>query len=124
MASAVREAEHIVAGEVNVRASAVRSVSGGEVELKQSAAQRVRGDEVEIEQSSVAFVTGTHVEIEDSNALAVAGRELRLQKVRTFLLIAPRVHGDVRTVFDWKAAAAVGVGIVLTRRLLKLLRLD
>lgn len=118
----MRAAETVVAGEVSVRASALRSVSGGEVEIEQSAVQRVRGDEVEIEDSAVAFVTGGRVEVEDSTAIAIAGREVHATRVRTLFLFAPRLQGDVRTVFDWKGAIAVGVGIVLTRRLLKLLR--
>ena len=108
MRQAARGAESIVADEVSVRASVVRSVSG---------------DEIEIEQSVVVAASGGHVEVEESAVFGVAGREVHLRKVRTVFLLATRVDGEVRTVFDWKGALAVGVGIVLTRRLLKLLRL-
>ena len=123
MANAVRAAESIVAGEVSVRASAVRSVSGGDVDLRQSAVQRLRGEEVHIKDSAVAAVAAQEVHVDDANVGLVAARQAHLRRVRTVVLLAPRVEGDVRTVFDWKGAIAIGVGIVLTRRLLKLLRL-
>ena len=124
MANVVREAASIVAGEVSVRASAVRSISAGEADIKTSAVQRVQGDDIEIERSSVAFATGGRIELEGGSALAVAGRDVQLKRVNTVFLLAPRVRGEVRTVFDWKSAVAVGAGMVLTQRLLKLLRLD
>jgi hypothetical protein len=120
---AVREAESIVAGEVSVRASVVRSVSGGEIEIEQSAVQQAHGDEVEVEQSAVLQLSGTHVDVDDSVVGAVIARKVEARNVRTVFLVASQFKGDVRTVFDWKSAVAIGVGIVLTRRLLKLLRL-
>lgn len=123
MANTAHEDE-VVAGEVSVRASAVRSVSGGEVEIEQSAVQDVRGEEVELEQSAAVRVTGERVEVKDSAVAAVVSRTVEAHNVRSFLLIASEIKGEVRTVFDWKSAVAVGVGIVLTRRLLKLLRID
>ena len=123
MAHARSEAQSIVAGEVAVRAGAVRSVNAGEATITASAVQRVQGDAVELERSAVGIAGGLQVEVQDSSALGVAGREVRLERVRTVFLLAPRVQGEVRTVFDWKSAVAIGVGIVLTRRLLKLLRL-
>ncbi len=123
MTNVVRGADSIVAGEVSVRATAVRSISAGEVDIKQSAVQRVTGDDIEIEQSSVALVTGARIELEGGSSFVVVGRDIHMKKVNTVLLLAPRVRGEVRTVFDWKSAVAVGVGVVLTRRLLKLLGL-
>jgi hypothetical protein len=123
MRDAVREAESIVAGEVSVRASAVRSVSGGEIRFAQSAVQQAHGDDVDIEQSALGVVSGNKLVMDESVAVAVVGREVEARNVRTLFLLSPRVTGTVRTVFDWKSALAIGAGIVLTRRLLKLLHL-
>lgn len=123
MAETVRTAETIVAGEVSVRASAVRSVTGGEVEVRSSAVQHLRGDRIDVEESAVALASAGGISITDSQALAIAGRDVQASNVRTLVLLSPRVRGQVRTVFDWKGALAIGVGIVLARRALRLLRL-
>ncbi len=113
----------IVAGEVRVRAAAVRSVTAGDVEVRTSALQHVAAESVAIRRSSVALAGGSAVDVEHSQAFAIAGRDVRLANVRTVLLLAPRVRGEVRTLVDWKTAAGIGIGIVLGRRLLKLLRI-
>ena len=124
MADAVREAENVVAGEVSVRNSAVRTISGGDIDIEQSAIMRIQAGTVEVEQSSVTFVSGEKVEIEGGTVIAAAARNLHLKKVTTVFLFAPRASGDVRTVFDWKGGLAFAAGILLMRRLLKLLRID
>ena len=93
------------------------------MDLRQSAVQRLRGDEVRIKDSAVVAVAAEQVHVDDASAVLVAARQAHLRRVRTVFLLAPQVDGDVRTLFDWKGAVAIGAGIVLTRRLLKLLRL-
>ncbi len=123
MPTTVHRADSVVAGEVSVRASAVRSVSGGEVDIKASAVQRVHGEEVEIEGALVGYAGAQRMEVEETQVLVAAGRQVTARNVRALLLLAPRVHGDVRVLLDWKSALAVGAGIVLARRLLRLVRL-
>jgi hypothetical protein len=111
-------------GEVSVRNSAVRSITGGDVDVEQSAIRELHGDEIEVEQSALAFATAERLRITKSNALAVVGRDVEARDVNTILLLSPRVRGTVRTVFDMRAAFAFGLGIVLGRRLLRLFRVD
>ncbi|MBI2762067.1 MAG: hypothetical protein HYX51_11655 [Chloroflexi bacterium] len=123
MVQTVRRAQTVVAGEVSVRASAVRSVSGGEVDIKASVVQQVQGDDIELEDAAVALAQGGHIELHNVKALAIAGRTVEAENVRTAVLLSPRINGTVHTLVDWKSAVAVGAGIVLMHRLLKLLRL-
>ncbi|MGD9889974.1 MAG: hypothetical protein AB7R89_21300 [Dehalococcoidia bacterium] len=111
-------------GDVSVRNSAVRSITGGDVDVEQSAIRELHGDEVEVEQSALAFATAEQLRITNSNALAIVGRDVEARDVNTLFLLSPRVRGTVRTVFDMRAAFAFGLGIVLGRRLLRLFRVD
>ena len=109
--------------DVRLQGSVARSVSGGEVEIDQSAVREVRADEVEIDQSALLLATGTHLTISSSAAVGMVARDIQAREVNTIFLLSPRVSGTVRTVFDLRAAFAFGLGIVLGRQLLRLLRL-
>ena len=111
-------------GEVSVRNSAVRSITGGEVGIEQSAIRELHGDEVEVEQSALAFATADRLRVRSSSAVALVARDIEARDVNTIFLLSPRVRGTVRTVFDMRAAFAFGLGIVLGRRLLRLFRVD
>lgn len=111
-------------GEVSVRNSAVRSITGAEVEVEQSAIRELHGDEVEVGQSALAYATADRLRVTGSSALALVARDVEARNVNTVFLLSPRVRGTVRTVFDMRAAFAFGLGIVLGRRLLRLFRVD
>jgi ribosomal protein L14 len=111
-------------GEVSVRNSAVRSITGSDVEIEQSAIRELHGEEVEIEQSALVFATAERLRVQSSSAVALVGREVEAREVNTIFLLSPRVRGTVRTVFDMRAAFAFGLGIVLGRQLLRLFRTD
>ena len=115
--------EHRADGERSVRNSAVRSITGGDVEVEQSAVRALYGDEVEVEQSALAFANAERLNLRNSSAAVLVGRDVEARDVNTVFLLSPRVRGTVRTVFDMRAAFAFGLGIVLGRRLLRLLRL-
>ena len=109
-------------GEVSVKNAAVRSVTGNEVEVEQSAVRELRGDEVEVEQSALLFANAERLTVKNSSVVALIGRDVEAREVNTVFLLSPRVRGTVRTVFDARAAFAFGLGIIIGRRLLKLLR--
>lgn len=114
----------MVAGEVSVRASAVRSVSGGDVEIGQSAVRSVQAETAAIDNSAMMAASAGQLSVSNSRVGVLAGRTVDARSVRTLLLIAPRVRGEVRTLIDWKSALAVGAGIVVTRRLLRALHIN
>lgn len=120
----VRRADSVVAGEVSVRASAVRSVSGGDVEIGQSAVRSVQAETAAIDNSAMMAASAGQLSVSNSRVGVLAGRTVDARSVRTLLLIAPRVRGEVRTLIDWKSALAVGAGIVVTRRLLRALHIN
>ena len=111
-------------GEVSVKNSAVRVVTGSEIEVEQSAVRELRGDAVEVEQSALALANADRLSVESSSAFVLVGRDVQATNVNTMFLLSPRVRGTVRTVFDARAAFAFGLGIVIGRRLLRLLRVD
>ncbi|MDZ7727061.1 MAG: hypothetical protein U5Q44_02055 [Dehalococcoidia bacterium] len=67
---------------------------------------------------SAVFDRGT---LRQSTAGAVAGRSIACDEVRTFVLAAPVVRGQVHTWFDLRSAVAVGVGMVLGKAVLGLI---
>ena len=108
--------------DVRFQGSVLTSVSGGEVEIDQSAVRQVRGDEVEVDQSAVVMASGTYLNVSSSAAVGMVAREIQARDVKTVFLLSPRVNGTVQTVFDMRAAFAFGLGIILGRQLLRLLR--
>ena len=108
--------------ETSYRGTVLRSVSGNEVEIEQSAVRDVRGDEVEVEQSALVYAAAQRLNLSGSSTVALVARDVEARNVNTVFLLTPRVRGTVRTVFDMRAAFAFGLGIVLGRQLLRLLR--
>jgi hypothetical protein len=109
--------------EARFRGSVLDSVSAEEVEIDQSAVRAVRGDEVEVDQSAVLLASGSHLRVTGSATVGMVAREIQARDVNAVFLLSPRVNGTVRTVFDLRAAFAFGLGIVLGRQLVRLLRL-
>jgi hypothetical protein len=95
---------------------------GGDVGVEQSVVRELHADAAEVEQSALGVARAERLNLRTSAAVAVAAREVHARNVNAVFLLAPRVHGTVRTVFDMRAAFAFGLGIVLGRQLLRLLR--
>ena len=108
--------------DVRFQGGVLTSVSGGEVEIDQSAVREVHGEAVEIDQSAMFVASGTHLNVSSSAAVGMVAREIQARDVKTVFLLSPRVNGTVHTVFDMRAAFAFGLGIILGRQLLRLLR--
>jgi len=109
--------------ERSFRGRVLNSVSGNDVEIEQSAVRDLHGDDVEIEQSALAVARAHRFDIRGSTAGLLIGRHVHARDVNTLLLLTPSLRGSVRTVIDLRTAFAFGLGIVLGRRLLRLLRL-
>lgn len=96
------------ADRVSVELGGIGAAIAGEVEIRQGAANAVIAREVELEQAFVQSVVAARVEVaEGSNVL---------------FLVAGRVDGPVRPVFDWRGALAFGAAAGLVMALLRLLR--
>jgi hypothetical protein len=107
----------IESGQVNVGRSAVRNLRATIANVERSAIQRLTAETVHAENSAMGMVNGSTVELKNSAAAVVASDYVRIEEGSTFLLIAPRVSGNVRAVLTLQAAFAFGAGYFVARRL-------
>ncbi len=103
--------------QVNVGRSAVRSVNATVANVEQSAIQRLTAETVHAENSALGVVNAATVEIRDSAAATVVSDYVRIEDGSVFLLLAPRVSGNVRAILTLQAAFAFGAGYFVARRL-------
>ena len=114
--------EDQTAAHVSVDRSAVRLLNASVANLDRSAVQRLAAESVIAENSAVAVANASTVELRQSAVGIAAGDYVRVEDSKVFLLLAPRVSGNVRAVLTAPAALALGVGIVLGRALVATLR--
>ena len=105
-------------GRVNVGRSAVRSINAASAVVTQSAVQRLTADVVDAENSAFASVHASTVDLDESAAGFVAGDYIKVENSRVFILLAPRVSGNVKAVLTLPAAFALGAGYYFARRLM------
>ncbi len=103
--------------QVNVGRSAVRRVNATIANIEQSAVQQLTAETVRAENSALGMVNAATVELHESAAAVVASDYVRVEDGSVFLLLAPRVSGNVRAVLTLQAAFAFGAGYFVARRL-------
>lgn len=84
-----------------------------QVAFEKSAIRRVAADQVETEKSAIGVASFGRGTIRQSSAGVIIGRSVAVDEVRTGVLIAPVVRGDVHTLLDMRSAVAIGFGMVL-----------
>ena len=104
---------------VNVGRSAVRSLNAATAQVEQSAVQRLSASTVNAANSAFGVVNASTVELRESATCVVAGDYVRIEEGRVFLLMAPRVSGNVRAVLTLPAAFAFGAGSFVARHLIR-----
>ncbi len=109
------------ADSVSIGRSAVRNLRAGTARLDQSAVQRLRADSLTASSSAIAMANATNVELSESAVGIVAGDYVRIEEGRVFLLLAPRVSGNVRAVLTLPAAFALGAGFFVARGIVQAL---
>jgi hypothetical protein len=105
------------AGHVNVGRSAVRNLNATTASIEQSAIQRLTAEAVTAQGSAMGVVNASTAELKESAAVVVAGDYVKVEEGRVFLLLAPRVSGNVRAVLTLPAAVAFGFGYFFARKL-------
>ena len=100
---------------VNVGRSAVRSLNAATAQVEQSAVQRLSAATVNAGNSAFGVVNASTVELRESAAGVVAGDYVRIEEGRVFMLLAPRVSGNVHAVLTLPAAFAFGAGYFVAR---------
>lgn len=98
-------------------------VTGERVSVDQAAVRTLSAGSASVSQSAVVVAQAQRMTVEESAAVALVSRDLSASHVNTIFLLSPRVTGSVRTVFDLRGAFAFGVGIVLARTVLRMVRL-
>ncbi len=105
-------------GTVNVGRSAVRSLNASTAHVERSAVQRMTAETVNANASAFNMVNAATVEMNESAAGIVAGDYVKVENSRVFILLAPRVSGNVKAVLTLPAAFALGAGYYFARRLM------
>jgi hypothetical protein len=103
--------------EVNVGRSAVRSLNATIANVDRSAIQQLTAETVHAQNSAMGMVNAATVELRESGAAVIASDYVRIEDGSAFLLLAPRVSGNVRAVLTLQAAFAFGAGYYVARRL-------
>ena len=100
---------------------AVRQVRGDDVRLSQSAAIGTLGKDVALDQSAGLFVSGAKVNVDRSATQWLVGGLVQAKQVFAVTVIAAKVEGQVRCLFDTKGAFAFGAGLAIVGTALRLL---
>jgi hypothetical protein len=132
-------AQSVRADRVDIRQGGAGRVEGGEVSVRQGAIGVAQGERIHLEMGAIAVAIGTNVEVHQGFARFVGAREsARLEQAGAMTVIANRVdmapqsgavfliarevHGDARSVFDWRASAAFGAAFAVVLTLLRSVR--
>jgi hypothetical protein len=104
-------------GQVNVGRSAVRSLNATNAHIEQSAVQRLSAQNVTAAGSVIGVINATNAEVRESAVGVVAGDYVRVEEGRVFVLLAPRVSGNVKAFLTLQSAFAFGAGYFVARRI-------
>jgi hypothetical protein len=103
---------------VHVGRSAVRSRNAASAVVQQSAVQHIEADVVDADNSAFGSVRASTVDLDESAAGFIAADYVKVENSRVFVLLAPRVSGNVKAVLTLPAAFALGAGYYFARRLM------
>jgi hypothetical protein len=110
-------ADDFESGQVNVGRSAVRQLNATTAHVDRSAVQHLTADSVHATGSAFGVTNASTVEVKESAIGVAAGDYVRVDDSRVFILLAPRVSGNVKAAVTLPAALAFGAGYFLARRL-------
>jgi hypothetical protein len=100
---------------------AVRRLQGEHVDLRQSAVVGSLSRDATLNQSAGLFVSGAKVVADRSATQWLVGGLVQAKQVFAVTVIAAKVEGQVRCLFDTKGAFAFGAGLAVVGTVLRLL---
>jgi hypothetical protein len=106
--------------DVALTATLAQQVSGEVVALDRSAAGLAVARELELRRSASLAALGAKLDVQRSAGQWLIGGVVRARRVFAVVLIAARVDGNVRCLFDTRGAFAFGAGVALVSGLLRL----
>jgi hypothetical protein len=118
---------HATPERVEIRQGSAGRVEASEVSVRQGAIGFVRADRIDVAMGAVGAALGRRVHVrqgfsrlaaardsislEQSGALTVVANRVDVgRQSGVVFLFARNVHGNVRTLFDWRAGLAFGLG--------------
>ena len=99
---------------------AVRRLQGDTVTLSQSAVAGGLAKDIRMNQSAGLFVSGARVTTERSATQWLVGGLVQAKQVFAITVIAAKVEGQVKCLFDTKGAFAFGAGLAIFGTVLRL----
>ncbi len=98
---------------VSMRESGAFALSADEVKITDGGVFLLQAENAQV-QGSAGVVLANNVELQEVAVLAVASQNLRAERIRTKILLAGNVEGEVHTVVDTREAILIGIvgGIV------------
>jgi len=103
-----------------IERSAIGSIKAEEARLHLSAVRSLQAERAELNQSAVGIARLQRSTLKQSGAAIVVANRVACDEVRTGILAAPVVRGEVHTWLDLRTAVAIGVGMALGKALLGL----
>ena len=103
----------VTGGQVRMVDSSARHIEAHALHLESSAAALVKAGSVEVNQGAIALAFTDQATLKETNATLLVARTLKARKVRSLVLIAGRIEGDVQTLLTPAAAFTFGGAFAL-----------
>lgn len=110
------------AQQVTAEKVAVGRVRGGTVALTQSASGAALGKDIRLDRSAAVLLGAAKISAERTGVQWLIGGLVQAKQVFAITVIAAKVEGQVKCLFDAKGAFAFGAGLALVGGLLRVLR--
>lgn len=111
----------LVAGEVQATRSLIGRLRAGSVHVRQGATGIALGRDVTLNQGASWLLGGAKVDVRGSATQWIVGGLVQAKQVFAIAVVAGRIEGQVRCLFDARGAFAFGAGVALVTGLLRLL---
>jgi hypothetical protein len=94
--------------DLSVTLGAVGSARGEHLSVDRSVVGAAMADRVEVSRSYARSILSRNVQLDRAAARIVIAADVRAERSAIVFLVARRVAGDVRVLFDWRGALAFG----------------
>jgi hypothetical protein len=110
-------------GQANLRFSAVGGIAGERVDVQQGSVGGILAREADIDQAYVGSAVAANLRVQQSIVRAAAANTFSSGPSTTIVfLVARRLEGTPRVLFDWRAAAVVAAALVGLRLVARIRR--
>jgi hypothetical protein len=98
----------VEAGEVTVGAGAIGAARADRVSVDRGVLGAAMARNVEVSRGYARSILARQVQIDRAAARMIVAADVRAERTAVVFLLARRVSGDVRVLFDWRGAIAFG----------------